>query len=324
MNQRKIGTAIAALALAIAAPHALCQSFPTKPVRVIVGFAPGGNVDIPARIVASKLGELWGTSVVVDNRPGAGGSLAAGIVAKAPADGHTLLICNIASHGINPAVYRKLPYDPLKEFTPISQIGTAPNVLVVHPSVQAKTVSELVAYAKANPGKLSIASAGVGTSQHLSIELLKSMTGADIVHVPYKGGAPALSDVIGGQVPGMIAGLPTAIASIRSGKVRALGVTSAMRSPQAPEVPTIAESGVPGFEVTSWHGLCAPAGLPKPLLAKLNADLFQVLSTPETKQRLAEQGVDVAPTTPEQYESQIRSEIAKWAKVVKEAGIAAE
>ena len=324
MNRRKIGTAIAAFALTIAAPLAPCQSFPTKPVRVIVGFAPGGNVDIPARIVASKLGELWGTSVVVDNRPGAGGSLAAGIVAKAPADGHTLLICNIASHGINPAVYRKLPYDPLKEFTPISQIGTAPNVLVVHPSVQAKTVSELVAYAKANPGKLSIASAGVGTSQHLSIELLKSMTGADIVHVPYKGGAPALSDVIGGQVPGMIAGLPTAIASIRSGKVRALGVTSAMRSPQAPEVPTIAESGVPGFEVTSWHGLCAPAGLPKPLLAKLNADLFQVLSTPETKQRLAEQGVDVAPTTPEQYESQIRSEIAKWAKVVKEAGISAE
>lgn len=300
------------------------QTFPIQPVRVLVGFAPGGTTDIPARTVSTKLGELWGSPVLVDNRPGAGGSLAAGMVAKSPADGYTLLLCNLATHGINSALYKKLSYDAVADFTPIGQIGTAPNVLVVHPSMQAKSMAELLVYAKANSGKLNLAHAGVGSSQHLSIELLRSMTGTDIVHVPYKGGAPALSDVIGGQVPGMIAGLPTALAAIKAGKVRALSVTTAARSPHAPDVPTIAESGVPEYEVTNWSGLCAPAGLPKPLLTKLNADLQQVLIVPETRQRLADQGVDASPMTPEQFASKIKAELVKWARLIRDAGITPE
>jgi tripartite-type tricarboxylate transporter receptor subunit TctC len=324
MDARVIRMAFIAVALTIAAPHAQSQNYPNRPVRVIVGFAPGGNVDIQTRIVATRLSQILGTSVVVENRPGAGASIAASIVAQAPADGYTLLICGAGSHGINPATYRKLTYDPVKDFAPISQIGSTPNVLLVHLSVRVTSVNEFIAHAKSNPGKISVASAGVGTSQHLSIELFKSMTATDVLHVPYKGGAPALSDLLGGQVPAMIAGLPTALPSIKAGKVRALGVTSAKRSPQLPEVRTIAESGVPGYEVTSWTGMCAPAATPRPIVAKLNADLVKALNTPETQHRLAEQGVDALPTTPEEFGSYIRSEIAKWAKVVKEVGITAE
>ena len=324
MRHRNIGMVFAALALAVAAPLALGQTYPTKPVRLIVGFPSGGNVDIPARIVASKLGELWGTSVIVDNRAGAGGNIGADVAAKAPADGYTLLICNAASHGINPTFYKKIPFDAVKDFAFISQIGSTANVLLVHPSMPVNSVSEFIAYAKANPGKISMASAGVGTSQHLAMELFKSMTEINVVHVPYKGGHPALTDVLGGQVPAMFAAVPTSQASIKAGKVRALGVTSVKRSPQLPSVPTIAESGVPGYGVTSWYGLCAPAGVPQPILAKLNTDLVKVLNMPDTQQRLAEQGIDVAPTTPEYFAEFVRSEIAKWARVIKAAGITAE
>jgi tripartite-type tricarboxylate transporter receptor subunit TctC len=316
--------ALAAVMLGCAASCALAQTYPNKPVRLIVGFAPGGNVDIPARIVATKLGEIWGISVLVDNRPGAGGNIGADIVAKAPADGYTLLICNAASHGINPAFYKKIPFDAIKDFAPISQIGSTANILLVHPSVPVASVGEFIAYARANPGKISMASAGVGTSQHLAMELFKSMAGIDVVHVPYKGGAPALADLLGGQVQAMFAAVPTAQASIKAGKVRALGVTSLKRSPQLPQLPTIAETGVPGFDVTSWYGLCAPAGLPQPIVAKLNADLAKALNAPDIQQRLAEQGIDVTPTTPEQLAEFIKSEVAKWAKVVKQAGIAQE
>jgi tripartite-type tricarboxylate transporter receptor subunit TctC len=324
MDLRKIWMACAAGALTIVAPIALSQTYPNKPVRVIVGFATGGTVDIVARIVAAKLSEIWATSVLVDNRPGAGSSISADIAAKASPDGYTLLICGIGTHAVIPAIYRKLPYDPVRDFAPISQIGTTPNVLIVHPSVQAKSVSEFIAYAKANPGKISIASSGVGGSPHLSLELFKSMTGIDVVHVPYKGGAPALADLLGGQVPALFSNLPISLKLIKAGKVRALGITSAKRHPQLPDVLTIAESGVPGYEVTSWQGMCAPAAVPKPLLVKLNADLVKVLNMPDTQQRLAEQGVDAAPTTSDQFASHIRSEIIKWAKVVKEAGITAE
>jgi len=324
MDPRKIGMAFVAIALTIAAPLALCQTYPSKPVRVIVGYAAGGTVDIVARIVAAKLSEVWAISVLVDNRQGAGGSIAADVAAKANPDGYTLLMCGSGTHAINPAIYRKLPYDPVRDFAPISQIGTTPNVLLVHPSAQAKSVSEFIAYAKANPGKISIASPGVGSPQHFSLELFKSMTGIDVVHVPYKGGAPALADLLGGQVPALFGNLPTSLKLIKAGKVRALGVTSARRHPQLPDVLTIAESGVPGYEVTTWQGMCAPAEVPKPILAKLNTDLVKVLNMPDTQQRLAEQGVDVAPTTSEQFASQLRSEIIKWAKVAKEAGITAE
>jgi tripartite-type tricarboxylate transporter receptor subunit TctC len=324
MKPRNIVVVLAAAMLGCAASCVLAQAYPNKPVRLIVGFAPGGNVDIPARIVATKLGEIWATSVLVDNRPGAGGNIGAEIVAKAPADGYTLLICNAASHGINPAFYKKIPFDAIKDFTPISQIGSTANILLVHPAVPVTSVGEFIAYAKANPGKISMASAGVGTSQHLAMELFKSMAGIDVVHVPYKGGAPALADLLGGQVQAMFAAVPTAQATIKAGKVRALGVTSLKRTPQLPRLPTIAESGVPGFDVTSWYGLCAPAGLPPPTIAKLNADLAKALNAPEIQQRLAEQGIDVTPTTPEQLAEFIKSEVAKWAKVVRQAGIAQE
>ena len=324
MDPRKIGVAFLAAALTIAAPPALSQTYPGKPVRVIVGYAAGGTVDILARIVAAKLNEVWATGVLVENRPGAGSSIAADIVAKANPDGYTLLMCGSGTLAVNPAIYKKLPYDPVRDFAPIAQIGTTPNVLLVHPSAQAKSVSEFIAYAKANPGKISIASAGVGSPQHLSLELFKSMTGIDVVHVPYKGGAPALADLIGGQVPALFGNLPTSLKLIKAGKVRALGVTSAKRHPELPDILTVAESGVPGYEVTNWIGICAPAAVPKPVLAKLNADLVKVLNMPDTQQRLAEQGVDVAPTTAEQFASKIRSEVIKWAKVIKEAGITAE
>lgn len=314
----------AALTLAMAAPLVSGQTFPAKPVRIIVGFASGGNVDIPTRIVASKLGELWGTSVIVDNRSGAGGNIGADLVAKAAPDGYTLLTCNAASHGINPSFYKKIPFDAVKDFSFISQIGSTANVLLVHPSVPVKTVGEFIAYAKANPGKIGFASAGVGTSQHLAMELLKSMTGINVVHVPYKGGHPALTDLLGGQVQAMFAAVPTSQATIKAGKLRALGVTSPKRSAQLPDVPTIAESGVPGFSVTSWYGLCAPAGVPQPVLAKLQTDVVKVLTQPDTRQRLAEQGIEVAATNSEQFTEFVKEEIAKWAKVVKEAGITAD
>jgi tripartite-type tricarboxylate transporter receptor subunit TctC len=313
----------AAIALAGSMPAVLGQAFPAKPVRVIVGFAPGGVVDTPARIVATKLGEVWASGVIVENRPGAGGSTAAGYAAKAPPDGYTLLICNTASHGVNPAIYKQLAYDPVKDYAAVSQIGFVPNMLVVHPSVEAKSMRELVAYAKSNPGKLSMASAGVGTSQHMSIELLKSMTGIDITHVPYKGGAPALSDLLGGQIPSLLTGMPAGLGAVRSGRVRALGVTSAKRSPHLPDVPAIAET-VPGYEVTSWVGVCAPSGVPKAIVAKLNSDIVKVLGLPDTRQKLDEQGFEAAPNTPEQFTAFIAAEIVKWAGVVKAAGIQPE
>ena len=315
-----IAVVFAGAAVAMA-PAAHAQNFPTRPVRVIVGFAAGGVADIQTRIISAKLSELWQTSVVVDNRPGAGGNIAAGIAAKALPDGYTLFTCNFATHGLNPAVYRKLPYDPLRDFTPVSLIGAAPSVLAVHLSLPAKSVSELLTYAKANPGKLTMGSAAGGTSQYLSIELLKLMTGVDLIYVPYKGGAPALGDLLGGQVQSIVASLPTVIGFFASGRIRPLGVTSAVRSPQVPDIPTIAESGVPGFEVVGWNGLCAPAGLPAPLLAKINADSVKALSSPDTRQRMTEQGADTQPMAPAQFEAFLRSEIAKWAKVAKAANI---
>lgn len=314
-------TAVALCAAANVVAPAHAQPYPTRPVRVIVAFAAGGVADLQTRIIAQKLSELWQTSVVVDNRPGAGGNIAASIAARAQADGYTLLTCNFATHGLNPAAYRKLPYDPLKDFTAISMIGTAPSILAVHPSVPARSVSELIAYAKANPGKLTMGSSGGGTSQYLSIELLKLMTGIDIIYVPYKGGAPALTDLLGGQVQSIVAALPTAIGFLPSGRLRALGVTSAVRSSQVPNVPTIAESGVPGFEVVGWNGLCAPAGAPQSVIAKISADSMKALEQPDTLQRLKEQGTDARPMTPAQFEAFIRAEITKWGKVAQAVGM---
>ena len=304
-----------------ATPVVDAQNYPQRPVRVIVAFAAGGVADLQTRIVAAKLSELWQTSVVVDNRPGAGGNIGAGIAAKAQPDGYTLLTCNFPTHGLNPAAYRKLPYDPLKDFTAVAMIGTAPSVLAVHPSLPARSVSELIAHAKANPGQLTMGSAAGGTPQYLSIELLKLMTGVDVIYVPYKGGAPALTDLLGGQVQSIVAALPTVMSFLPSSRLRALGVTSAVRSPQVPKMPTIAESGVPGFEVVGWSGLCAPAGTPQSVIAKVSADTTKALNAPDTRQRLTEQGTDARPMTPAQFDAFVRSEIAKWAKVAQAIGM---
>lgn len=321
MKSQSVCVVVALLTGSTAGAWAQAQSYPARPVRVIVAFAAGGVADLQTRVVSQKLSELWQTSVVVDNRPGAGGNIAASIAAKAQPDGYTLLTCNFATHGLNPAAYRKLPYDPLKDFIAISMFGTAPSILAVHPSVPPRSVSELIAYAKANPGKLTMGSSGGGTSQYLSIELLKLMTGIDIIYVPYKGGAPALTDLLGGQVQSIVGALPTVIGFLPSGRIRALGVTSAVRSSQVPNIPTIAESGVPGFEVVGWNGLCAPTGTPPSVIAKISADTLKALEQPDTLQRLKEQGTDARPMTPAQFDAFVRAEIIKWAKVAQAVGM---
>jgi tripartite-type tricarboxylate transporter receptor subunit TctC len=308
--------------LAVFSAQAVAQAaYPSKPVRLIVGYTPGGGTDLASRYVAGALSDLWGTTVLVDNRPGAGGAVGTEIVARAAPDGYTIMLCTIASHAITPA-RTKLPYDHVKDFSFLSLVGSTPNLFMAHPSQPFKNVGDVIAFAKVNPGKLSFGTSGVGASPHLSIELLKSMTGINIVHVPYKGAAPALADVIGGQIPLSVGNLPGGpLAAVKSGRLRGVGVTTAKRSPRAPEVPTFAEGGVPGYDVSSWYGICAPAGLPKAVHAKLNAGLVKVLGSPDLAQRMEDQGIDVKPSTPEEFVAFVQAETAKWAKVVKEAGL---
>ena len=295
-------------------------SFPTKPVRLIIGPASGGPTDVTARTFASRMSEIWGQQVVVDNRPGAGNTIAATIASQAVPDGYTLLLSPI-SDTIAPALYKKLAYNLQTSFEPVSLIGSTPNVILINPAIPARTVTEFVAYTKQNPGKINYGSTGVGISTHLSAELFKSMTGADITHVPYKGAMLAHTDLISGRIGMQVTNLPAFVNVIKTGKVRALGVTTSKRNPQVPDVPTIAESGVPGYEVVVWYGICAPAGTPKPIVAKINADMVKALNMPDLRQRLFLQGVDATPNTPEEFRSFIKSETIKWAKVVKDAGI---
>jgi len=324
MNTCLKAVAVAVLILFAGAAHS--QNYPTKPVRIMVGYSPGGGVDTSARIVAAALSGLWGSTVVVENRPGASGNIATEYTARAAPDGYTLMLCNIGSHGVTPARFgKRLTYDPVADFAFPSMIGSVPNVFMVHPSMPTKTLREYIAYAKAHPGALNYGSSGVGSSPHLSIELLKMMTGIDIVHVPYKGAAAALSDVMSGHMEssvGNLAGGP--LAAIKAGRVRALGVTSARRNVQLPEVPTFAEAGVPGYEVSGWYGICTQSKVPQPIIAKLNADLNRLLSGGPLRKRLEDQGVDVTPSTKEQFREHVKAEIAKWTKVVTEAHLAAE
>jgi tripartite-type tricarboxylate transporter receptor subunit TctC len=301
---------------------ALAQ-FPTKPPRLLVGFVPGGGVDQTARITVAGLTPIWNQQVIVENKTGAGGTIAAELVAKSPADGYTLVLCNIGSHGIGPSLYKKLGYDPIAGVTHIGLIGVTPNVLAVHPSVPANTVAEFIAYAKANPGKLSYGSSGVGTSTHLGVELFKSLTGVNIVHVPYKGGAASSADLAGGQVQLVITNLPEQVAYIKSGRTRALGVSTTKRSPAFPDVPSISDT-VPGYDVTVWYGLCGPGGMPRPLVQQINADLQKAVSSPETAKRLNDAGIELAPGSADQFSAFVKGEVAKWAKVIKEAGISAD
>jgi tripartite-type tricarboxylate transporter receptor subunit TctC len=295
--------------------------YPNRPLRQIVPFPPGGAVDIVTRIVAAKWSEFLGQQIVVENRAGAGGNVGADFAARAAPDGYTLFSCGIASHGVSPAVYNKLPYDHIRDFAPISLIGKTPNVLVVNPSVPAQSLGEFIQYVKASPGKYNYASPGFGTSPQMTMELFKLTAGINLVHIPYKGGAPALADVMGGQVAGMFGNLPEQLAAIKSGKTRALAVSSPQRNPQLPDVPTVAESGFPGFEVTVWYAVCAQAAVAKPIIDKLSATLLRTLSLPETRTRLAENSIEVTPTTPEEFAAFIRAETERWAGVVRDANI---
>jgi len=312
--------AFVALGVGVALPAHAQEAYPTKPIRIVVPFPAAGTTDILARAVAQKLTETWGQSVIVDNRPGAAGNIGAELVAKAAPDGYTLLMGTVGTHAINASLYAKMPYDHVKDFTPIVLVAGVPNVLVVNPSLPVKTVAELVAYEKANPGKLNFASSGSGTSIHLSGELFKTSAGVQMTHVPYKGSAPAVTDLIGGQVQLMFDNLPSALPHIKAGKLRAIAVTSLVRAPALPDVPTIAESGYPGFEASSWFGLLAPAGTKPEIVAKINAEVRKWLATPEARDKLASQGANAAGGTPEDFARHIAAETAKWAKVVKQSG----
>jgi len=312
------------LYLAIACSQAHAQAYPSKPIRLLVGLAPGGGTDVIARIVAAKLSEGIRQQVLVENRVGSGGLLAADAAAKAASDGYMLLFGGVSNIAIFPSLYKKLPYDPVKDFAPISLVAAVPNVLVVNPNLPVKNVSELVAWAKANPGKLSYGSSGAGSTLHLSMEMLKSATGIDAVHVPYKGGAPAVADLLGGQIHVMFDNLPGQIANIKYGRTRALAVTSAKRSAQLPDVPTMMDAGVPDFEVVVWYGILAPSATPKTIVDKLNTEIVKVLNSPDVKDRLAKEGADSIPSTPAAFAAFQKSEIAKWAKVVKDSGATAD
>jgi len=297
------------------------QGYPTKPVRMIVHFPPGGPTDIVARAVAQKLTDAWGQQFVIDNRPSAGGIIGVELVARAVPDGHTLLFGTGGSMAIMPALGTKLPYDVNKDFAPISLVVINPQILVFHPSFPPNSVKELVAYAKSRPGKINYASVGPGSPQHLGVELLKSMTGIDLVHIPYKGSAPALTDVLAGQISLMFNSMPTVLQHIRGGKLKGIAVGSAKRSPAMPDTPTVAESGVPGFDYVTWYGMFAPAATPKTIIAKLNAEVVKILGERELSQRLAVQGADPSPSTPEQLGRYMLEEQNRWRKVIKSANL---
>ena len=309
--------------LSMVAP-AGAQSYPAKPVRLIVPFAPGGGVDFTSRILAQKLSELWGQQAIVDNRPGAGGIIGTETVMKAAPDGYTLLMGSIGSISINPSLYAKLSYSPLRDFAPVTLTGFVPNIVVVHPAVPVKTIAQLVALGKQKPGLLTFGTGGTGTSNHLSGELFGAMAGIKLRHIPYKVGAQATSDLMGGQLDVMFDNLPTSLPHVRAGKLRGLAVTSASRSSAAPELPTVAESGLAGYDVTGWVGVLVPAQTPGEIVTKLHADIAKVLAAPDAKERFLSQGAEAATSTPQEFRAFVRAEIEKWAGVVRKAGITAQ
>jgi tripartite-type tricarboxylate transporter receptor subunit TctC len=316
----KAAVLLIAASLIAAGADAQPVTYPTKPVRLVVPFPAGGTTDILARAAAQKLSEAWGQQVIVDNRPGAAGNIGSELVAKSAPDGYTLEMGTVGTHAINPSLYAKMPYDHIKDFVPIVLVAGVPNVLVVNPALPVNSVQELIAYAKANPGKVNFASSGSGTSIHLSGELFRTMSGVEITHIPYKGSAPALTDLMGGQVQIMFDNLPSSLPFIKAGRLRALAVTSATRAPALPDTPTMVEAGVPGFEASSWFGIVAPAGTPREIVNKVNAEIDRWLSSPEAKEKLAAQGAIAAGGTPEDFAKHIAAETAKWARVVKESG----
>jgi len=313
---KKILLALAALAFASAAA---AQPFPNRPIKIIVPFGPGGFTDVAARILQKELAPALGQAVIIENRPGAGSTIGTDAVAKAQPDGYTLVMISTA-HVISPHLYKQVPYDPLKDFTPVMKLAEGPYVLVVHPSLPAKSVAELVTLAKAQPGTIDYASSGNGSAQHLVGALFTTMAGVKLNHVPYKGSNQAMNDVLGGQVKVSFVGVPNALPNLANGKLKALGVSTAKRYAELPDVPTIAEAGVPGYDATIWLGLLAPPNTPREVVQKLNAEISKVLSNPEAKKLMASAGVDVATSSPEDFGRLMQSELERWGKVVKETG----
>ncbi|MBI2317116.1 MAG: tripartite tricarboxylate transporter substrate binding protein [Betaproteobacteria bacterium] len=320
----RIFHALSGIALFVFAAAGVAQDFPGRSVRLVVPFPPAGVTDRIARLAAQKLGELWRQPVVIDNRPGASGIIAAELVAKAAPDGYTLLFGHIGTHAINASLFAKLPYRPVRDFAPVSLFATVPNLLLIHPSVPANSVTELIALAKARPGTLTYASPGSGTSGHMAGELFKSLAGVDIVHIPYKGAGAALQDVLSGQVSMMFDTVASSLPQARAGKLKGLAVTSASRVPIAPEIPTVAESGVPEFEIAPWFGVLAPAGTPASVVAKLSADLRRAVDSEEVSKPLSAQGVTLIGSSPQEFAAHIEREIPRWARIVKASGARAD
>lgn len=314
----------AAAVLVLASVTVFADTYPTKPIRLVVPFPPGGTTDNFGRLLATRLSEKLGQPVVVDNRAGAGGNIGTDTVAKSPADGYTLLFATVGTQSINASLYKRLPFDPQKDFTPIAPFASVPNILVVNPNVPVKSVSELIAYSKSKPDTLNMGSAGNGTTNHLSGELFKSMTGASITHVPYKGSGPAMADLLGNQIQLMFDNLPGSLPQVKAGGLRALAVTGATRSPTLPNVPTMAEAGVPGYVAEVWFGVVAPKNLPKDILAKLSQEITQISQEKATVEKLAGQGATPLSSTPTEFSQRIQSDTEKWSKIVRASGATVE
>ena len=316
----------ALIAIGIAACASLCtgiataQEYPTRPIRLVVPFTPGGTTDILARLLSVRLGEAWGQQVIADNRPGAGGNIGVELTAKSAPDGYTIVMGHIGTFGVNPTLYPKLPYDPIKDFQPVTLIAMVPNMLAVNPSLPAKSVRELIALAKAKPGSLNFGSGGNGSAAHLAGEYFKLLTKINIVHIPYRGTAPAVTDLISGQIGMIITGVPALLPQFKAGRVRGLAVATAQRLTLLPDLPTIAEAGVPGYEATQWYGILVPAATPRAIVNKLHDGIVQMLARPDTKERLAAEAAVPVGNTPEEFAAYIKSEIARWAPVVKASG----
>lgn len=308
-------------ALATLTPSlAAAQAFPSKPVKLVIPFPPGGSLDNVGRLIAQKLSEAWGQQVVIENKPGAGGNIGADAVAKSPPDGYTVVMGALSTHAVNPSLYRTMPYDAAKDFAPISNVAITPNVLIVSVKSPIHTLPELIAYAKANPGKVNFGSGSNGSAGHLAGELFKIDTGTDVMHIPYKGGAPALQALLAGDTQFMFDNLANAMAQVKGGTVRPIAVTTAQRSKLAPDLPTMAEAGMPGFDISTWFGLLAPAGTPPEVIAKWNADVVKVLNSPEVREKMLAQGAEPSPTTPAEFAAFIAKERDKYAKIVKASG----
>ena len=315
---------LAVAACLLAAGNVLAQAYPAKPVRMIVGFPPGGGTDVVARVISQKLTEWWGQPVTVENRAGATGTIGADVVAKSAPDGYTLIMGHVNSTGIAPNLFAKLPYDPIKDFAAVAYVGYVPNVLAVHPSVNVKSVKELVALLKSKPGQMNYASSGNGSTQHLAGEMFKQLTGTSIVHVPYKGSGDAIKDLLAGVVAMNFDTMPPVMPHIQAGKLRGLAISTPRRLPQLPDVPTFAEEGITGFDVSNWYGVMAPAGTPRDIVQKLNADINKAMQVPEVRARLEGVGTQMREQSAAEFEAYMKSEVAKYAKLIKDTGVRIE